>query len=99
MDSRTAVISSLAVIAPETDFDRLASDADLRDELDLDSMDFLNFVIELHDRTGVEVPERDYPRDADAQRLRALPGRSARTAVTTGDDHGADPLVRRHQAR
>jgi acyl carrier protein len=62
MDSRTAVISSLAVIAPETDFDRLASDADLRDELDLDSMDFLNFVIELHNRTGVEVPERDYPR-------------------------------------
>lgn len=61
MDSRTAVTSSLAVIAPETDFAQLASDADLRDELDLDSMDFLNFVIELHNRTGVEVPERDYP--------------------------------------
>jgi acyl carrier protein len=61
MDSRTAVIASLAVIAPEADFDHLPPDADLRDELDLDSMDFLNFVIGLHDRTGVDVPERDYP--------------------------------------
>ncbi len=62
MDPRTAVIASLAVIAPEADFDSLPPDADLRDELDLDSMDFLNFVIGIHDRTGVEVPERDYPK-------------------------------------
>ena len=59
--SRTAVIASLALIAPESDFGQLASDADLRDELDLDSMDFLSFVTQLHDRTGVDVPERDYP--------------------------------------
>jgi acyl carrier protein len=62
MDSRTAVIASLAVIAPETDFDSLAPDADLRDELDLDSMDFLNFVTGVYERTGIEVPERDYPK-------------------------------------
>ncbi len=62
MDPRTAVIASLAVIAPEADFENLPPDADLRDELDLDSMDFLNFVIGIHDRTGVEVPERDYPK-------------------------------------
>jgi acyl carrier protein len=62
MDPRTAVIASLAVIAPETDFDSLAPDADLRDELDLDSMDFLNFVTGVYERTGVEVPERDYPK-------------------------------------
>ena len=61
MDSRAAVIASLALIAPEADFDHLPPDADLRDELDLDSMDFLNFVIALHERTGIEVPERDYP--------------------------------------
>ncbi|HTN78758.1 MAG TPA: acyl carrier protein [Acidimicrobiales bacterium] len=61
MDARTAVISSLSVIAPETDFENLDPDADLRDELDLDSMDFLNFVIGLHDLIGIEVPERDYP--------------------------------------
>jgi len=61
MDARSAVIASLAAIAPETDFENLDPDADLRDELDLDSMDFLNFVIGLHDRMGIEVPERDYP--------------------------------------
>ena len=61
MDARTAVIASLATVAPEADLDRLAPDADLRDELDLDSMDFLNFVVGVHDRTGVEVPDRDYP--------------------------------------
>ena len=38
------------------------SDADLREELDIDSMDFLNFVIGLHERTGIDVPERDYPK-------------------------------------
>ena len=61
MDARTAVMASLARIAPEADLDHLAPDLDLRDELDLDSMDFLNFVVGIHDRTGVEVPERDYP--------------------------------------
>ena len=62
MDSRSAVIASLAVIAPETDFESLAPDADLRDELDIDSMDFLNFVTGVFERTGIEVPERDYPK-------------------------------------
>jgi acyl carrier protein len=61
MDARSAVIASLARVAPEADVDHLADDVDLRDELDLDSMDFLNFVVGIHDRTGIEVPERDYP--------------------------------------
>ena len=83
MDPRTAVIASLAVIAPEADFDTLAPDADLRDELDLDSMDFLNFVIGIHDRTGVEVPERDYPKmltlDACVRYLEAALAHSSQT--------------------
>jgi acyl carrier protein len=37
------------------------SDALLQDEFDLDSMDFLNLVTTLHDETGIDVPERDYP--------------------------------------
>ena len=78
MDSHTAVIASLAVIAPETDFDSLAPDADLRDELDLDSMDFLNFVTGVYERTGIEVPERDYPQDPDPRRVCPLPRRGAR---------------------
>jgi acyl carrier protein len=51
----------LAGIAPEAADAPLASDADLREALDLDSMDYLNFIIALHERTGADIPERDYP--------------------------------------
>lgn len=59
---KALVFELLGNIAPEADFSTLAGDADLREELDLDSMDFLNFVIALHERTGIDVPETDYPR-------------------------------------
>jgi acyl carrier protein len=58
---RVVVRSVLSQIAPEIDTDSLAGDADLREELEIDSMDFLTFVTALHERTGVDVPERDYP--------------------------------------
>lgn len=57
---RTAILDSLRDIAPEADLERLADTTGLRDTLDLDSMDFLNFVIGIHERTGIDVPERDY---------------------------------------
>jgi acyl carrier protein len=60
-DLRAIVRSIVREIAPEVDSDSLADDADLREELELDSMDFLNLVTALHERTGVDVPERDYP--------------------------------------
>lgn len=63
---RTAALAALAEIAPEADLDRLAPDAELREALDLDSMDFLRFVQALAIATGVEVP------DADAGRLATL---------------------------
>jgi len=56
-----AVRSILGRIAPEVDLAQVRPDADLRDELDIDSMDFLRFVVQLHERLGVEVPEADYP--------------------------------------
>jgi acyl carrier protein len=61
-DIRQAVIEGLAGIAPETDPASVDPDADLRDALDIDSMDFLNFVIALHGRLQVDIPEVDYPR-------------------------------------
>ena len=60
IDATAAVRRALAGIAPEADLDELAADADLQEELDLDSMDFLNFLIALGELTGVEVPESDY---------------------------------------
>jgi acyl carrier protein len=59
---RAAVLGVLGGIAPEADLDRLDPAIAFRDQLDLDSMDFLNFAIGLHEALGVDVPESDYPR-------------------------------------
>ncbi|MCZ7679014.1 MAG: acyl carrier protein [Sandaracinaceae bacterium] len=58
---RAVVVSALSDVAPESDPGAIDPSADLREELDIDSMDFLAFVTALHDRLGVSVPERDYP--------------------------------------
>ena len=52
-------LAELKRIAPELEDVQPAKP--LRDQVDLDSMDFLNLVTALHDTTGIEVPERDYP--------------------------------------
>lgn len=70
-----------ASIAPETDFAALSGSEDLRAALDLDSMDFLNFVIALHERTGVDIPERDYGK------LRTLDGAVAYLAQQSAKTH------------
>jgi len=57
---RQAVIDSVQAIAPEADFASLDPRRPFREELDLDSFDFLNVLIELHARLGVEIPEADY---------------------------------------
>lgn len=57
---RALVRAVLGRIAPEADLASLPDDVDIREELELDSMDFLNFVTALHEQTGVDVPERDY---------------------------------------
>ena len=55
------ILDILGDIAPEADTAALAGDAYLREALDLDSMDLLNFVVALHDRAAIDVPEADYP--------------------------------------
>jgi acyl carrier protein len=61
-DIERAVLRSLKAVAPEADLSTLGRSEDLRDALDIDSMDFLRFVVGLHDTLHVEVPERDYPK-------------------------------------
>ncbi|CAI4033876.1 Acyl carrier protein [Nitrospira tepida] len=61
-DIRETIIRLLGEIAPEADMASLRSDLNLRDQLDIDSMDFLNFVIALHKTFEIEIPETDYPR-------------------------------------
>jgi len=55
---------ALGRIAPEANFEALDPDADLRETLDLDSMDFLNFLVGLREETGIEVPDADVPQVA-----------------------------------
>lgn len=54
------VVRALTAVAPEIDAASLKIDIPLRDQVDLDSMDVLRFMIELHKVCGVEVPETDY---------------------------------------
>ncbi|MDY0011794.1 MAG: phosphopantetheine-binding protein [Rhodocyclaceae bacterium] len=59
---RQAVIDTLLSIAPEVEADLLQDDRPLRQQVDLDSMDWLNFLIGLHQRLTVDIPEADYAR-------------------------------------
>lgn len=61
-DLRAAVIAELKRIAPELEEGELAADRPLREQVDLDSMDWLNFLVALHERLKVEIPESDYAR-------------------------------------
>jgi acyl carrier protein len=62
IDIRQAVAEVLAGIAPEADLATVGDNEDLREALDLDSMDFFNFVVGLHQRTGIAIPEADTPK-------------------------------------
>lgn len=58
---RAVVIDELRNVAPESDPASIDPKAAVRDALDIDSMDFLNFVIALHRRLKLDIPEIDYP--------------------------------------
>lgn len=57
---RLAVIKALRKIAPEASLDQIPAGENLREALDIDSFDFLNFLIGLHEELNVEIPESDY---------------------------------------
>jgi acyl carrier protein len=61
---RATVLRVLAEIAPEADLATLDPHLELRRQLDLDSMDVLNFVVGLHEALQVDIPEADYPKYA-----------------------------------
>ncbi len=57
---RTTVLAVLEDIAPEVQGETLLGDRPLRNQVDLDSIDWLNFLVGLHERLGVDIPESDY---------------------------------------
>ena len=59
-DIRGEILSVLTTIAPEVEADDIRDDVLLRDQVDLDSMDWLNFLIGVHKRLHIDIPESDY---------------------------------------
>ena len=59
---RIVVLRVLGRIVPEADLQQIKPGLRLRDQLDIDSMDLLNFVIGLHKELHIEIPEADYPK-------------------------------------
>jgi acyl carrier protein len=59
---RDVLIAALTAVAPDVDPAAIDPAADLVDQLDIDSMDFLNIVVAVHEQTGIDIPERDYAR-------------------------------------
>jgi acyl carrier protein len=76
-EAQKLIVEELGNIAPEIDFNSMDASADLMEELDIDSLDFLNFVTALHKKTGVNIPEADY------RQLATLDGASAYIAGKT----------------
>jgi acyl carrier protein len=60
-ECKKIVLAIIEEIAPDEDLTDVKSDVRLREQLDLDSMDFLDIVMELRKKHGIEVPEADYP--------------------------------------
>ena len=59
-ETKQVVLDIIADIAPDEDISNLKPDVRLRDQMQLDSMDFLDIVMELRKRHNIEVPEADY---------------------------------------
>ncbi|MGZ3649776.1 MAG: acyl carrier protein [Bdellovibrionota bacterium] len=57
---KASILKILKTIAPEVPSDSIRADAPFRDQLEIDSMDFLNFAVRIHKEFGIEIPESDY---------------------------------------
>jgi acyl carrier protein len=59
---RRTALTVLTDVAPDIDVSDVDPTMNLQEQFDLDSLDFYNFVVALHEQLGVDVPERDYPK-------------------------------------
>jgi len=80
-DLQQTVIEALTGVAPEIDPSALDPDVNFRDQFELDSVDYLNFVLDLEQRLSIRVPELDYPR------LSCLSGGVSYLEALLGDAH------------
>lgn len=77
---RAAVLRVLHSVAPDVDLDRLDPARDLRRQTDLDSFDFIRFIVGLHVELGVDVPEDAYGELDTVDRTVAYLGKTLRTS-------------------
>lgn len=75
--SASEVIAALTEVAPEADPDAIDRETPIRDQLDIDSLDFLDFVAALSERAGIDIPERDYAELATVDSCVAYLGRQS----------------------
>lgn len=74
---RKSFLEELTKVAPDIDAASVGPNDHLQDDLEIDSMDFLNLVAALHKRFGVDIPEADYPKIATLALAVAYLGRQA----------------------
>jgi acyl carrier protein len=78
-DFRRIFLEELVRVAPDIEADDVGDDDHIQDDLELDSMDVLNLVTALHERLGVDIPERDYPEIATVSRASAYLGAATKS--------------------
>ena len=84
---KRVALDELTRIAPEANPDAIQAGANLREQLDLDSMDFLNFVLALHERLHIDIPEADY---SHLQTLEGIVAYLARKGPAGADENPDD---------
>jgi len=81
LEIKNTIFKILGQIAPESDFDKLLPEENLREALDIDSFDFLNVVIGISKELGVDIPESDYGKIVSlADMISYLSGKTAENA-------------------
>lgn len=95
---RKAVLAAIGSIAPEADPRSLQADQPLRQQIELDSMDWLNLVAALHERLSIEIPESEHGRVATLESIVSyLASRQAKPATgRVPQDAAAALTVTRH---
>jgi acyl carrier protein len=61
-DIKKMVLNSIHIVAPEMDLEKIKTNIPLREQIDIDSLDFVRFITRLDVALGVDVPESDYPK-------------------------------------
>lgn len=78
---KDVILKAIRSVAPEIDLSTIDPDRPIRDQVDLDSMDFFNIIVRIHEKLGVDIPESDYSRLATitscASYLKVRTGRAA----------------------